>query len=87
MLPELLGQIHDDEEIATVPADGAYDTRRCHTAITDRQATAIIPIRKTGRPWEEDCPVAIADNETLRATRRYDRAFWKRWTGTMSEAG
>lgn len=35
--------------------DGAYDTRRCHTAIIDRQATAIIPIRKNGRPWKEDC--------------------------------
>jgi hypothetical protein len=26
--------------------------RRCHTAIIDRQATAIIPIRKNGRPWK-----------------------------------
>ena len=56
-------------------------TRRCHTAIIDRQATAIIPIRKNGRPWKEDCPAAIARNETLRATRHYGRAFWKRWTG------
>ena len=62
-------------------ADGAYDTRRCHTAIIDRQATPIIPIRKTGRPWKEDYPAAITRNETLRATRHYGRAFWKRWTG------
>jgi len=40
-----LDQIPEDEEIGTVTADGAYDTRRCHTAIVDRQATAIIPIR------------------------------------------
>ena len=32
MLPELLGQIPDDEEIGSVTADGAYDTRRCHDA-------------------------------------------------------
>ena len=51
------------------------------TAIINRQATAIIPIRKNGRPWKEDCPAAIARNETLRATRHYGRAFWKRWTG------
>ena len=70
-----------DEEIATVTADGAYDTRRCHSAIIARKATAIIPIRKNGRPWKEDCPAAIARNETLRATRHYGRAFWKRWTG------
>ena len=81
VLPELLNQIPEDEDIGTVTADGAYDTRRCHTAIIDRQATAIIPIRKNGRPWKEDCPAAIARNETLRATRHYGRAFWKRWTG------
>ncbi len=81
VLPELLDQIPESEEIGTVTADGAYDTRRCHTAIIDRQATAIIPIRKNERLWKEDCPAAIARNETLRATRHYGRAFWKRWTG------
>ncbi|RJE78561.1 IS5/IS1182 family transposase, partial [Paracoccus sp. JM45] len=59
----------------------AYDTRRCHTAIIDCHATAIILIRKNGRPWKEDCPAAIARNEILRATRHYGRAFWKRRTG------
>ena len=44
VLPELLDQI-PESEIGTVTADGAYDTRRCHTAIIDRQATPIIPIR------------------------------------------
>lgn len=83
ILPELLDQVPDGEEIGTVTADRAYDTRRCHTAIIDRQATAIIPIRKNGRAWKEDCPVAIARNETLRATRHYGRAFWKRWTGYL----
>ena len=81
VLPELLDQIPQDEQIGTVTADGAYDTRRCHTAIIERQATAIIPIRKNGRLWKEDCPAAKARNETLRASRDYGRAFWKRWTG------
>ena len=81
ILPELLDQIPDEQEIGTVTADGAYDTRRCHTAINTRQATAIIPIHKNGRPWKEDCPPAIARHETLRATRHYGRALWKRWTG------
>ncbi|KAF0674392.1 phosphoribosylglycinamide formyltransferase 2 [Profundibacterium mesophilum KAUST100406-0324] len=40
ILPELLGQIPEREEIGTVTADGAYDTRRCHNAIIDRQAIA-----------------------------------------------
>ena len=50
-------------------------------AIIARGGTAIVPIRKNGRPWKEDCPAALACNETLRATRHYGRAFWKRWTG------
>ena len=45
------------------------------------QATAIIPIRKNGRPWKEDGPAAAARNDILRATRHFGRAFWKRWTG------
>lgn len=62
-------------------ADGAYDTRGCHSAIIARDGTAVIPIRKNGRPWIEDCPATQARNETLRATRHYGRAFWKRLTG------
>jgi hypothetical protein len=81
VLPNLLEQIPMDENISTVTADGAYDTRRCHTAILARDAVPIIPIRKNGRSWKEDCPASIARNETLRATRYYGRAFWKRWTG------
>ncbi|QCO57754.1 IS5 family transposase (plasmid) [Pseudorhodobacter turbinis] len=73
-----LGQIPAGEQIGTVTADGAYDTRRCHKAIIERQA---IPIRKNGRLWKDDCGAARARNETLRATRYYGRAFWKRWTG------
>lgn len=81
LLPELLDQIPRDQPIATVTADGAYDTRRCHAAIIAREAAAIIPIRKNGRLWKEDRPAARARNETLRATRHFGRAFWKRWTG------
>ena len=32
VLPELLDHIPEGEEIGTVTADGALDTRRCHTA-------------------------------------------------------
>ena len=81
VLPDLLRQIPADEQIGTVTADGAYDTRRCHTAILAREATPIIPIRKNGRLWKEDCPAARVRNDTLRATRHFGRAFWKRWTG------
>ncbi|EPX78659.1 Mobile element protein [Salipiger mucosus DSM 16094] len=46
VLPGLLGQIPKDEQIGTVTADGAYDTRRCHKAIIEREDAPIIPIRK-----------------------------------------
>jgi hypothetical protein len=69
VLPELLDQIPEREQIGTVTADGAYDIRRCHTAIIDRQATPIIPIRKNGRPWKKDYPATCAHNEALRASR------------------
>ncbi|MGV8984786.1 MAG: transposase [Cypionkella sp.] len=81
VLPDLLDQIPDGEEIGAVTRDGAYDTRRRHTAIIARRATPIIPIGKNGRLWKEDCPAAMARNETLRATRHYGRTFWKSWTG------
>lgn len=81
VLPSLLAQIPLDQAIGTVTADGAYDTRTCHSAIAGRGATAVIPIRKNGRPWKEDCPAARARNEILRATRHFGRAFWKRLAG------
>lgn len=81
VLPDLLSQISPEEQIGTVTGDGAFDTRRCHTAILERGGTAVIPIRKNGRLWNEDCPAAHARNETLRATRRFGRANWKRWSG------
>jgi len=79
LLPELLAQIPEEEEIATVTADGAYDTRRCHAAIIEHGADAVIPIRRNGRAWKEDCPAALVRNEILCATRRLGRALWKRW--------
>jgi hypothetical protein len=56
VLPELLGQIPEGEEIGTVTVDGAHDTRRCYTAIIDRQATAVIPIRKKRASLERRLP-------------------------------
>ena len=47
----------------------AQDTRRCHTAILDRQVGSILPIRKNERRWKEDCPAAITKNTTLLASQ------------------
>jgi hypothetical protein len=40
MLPERLDQIPPWQEIATVTADGAFDTRKCHDAIAARGSAA-----------------------------------------------
>jgi hypothetical protein len=80
LLPELLSQILRDELINTVTADGAYDTRRCHGAIIERGANGIIPVRRNGRAWKDDCPAAAARNEILRTTRRLGRAVWRKWS-------
>ena len=77
----LLDQIPPDEQIGSVTADGAYDTRRWHTAILECRAKAIIPIRKNGRLWREDCPAAAARNAILRDVREEGRAGWKRPNG------
>jgi hypothetical protein len=40
MLPEMLIQPPPEDEIASVTADGACDTRKCHDASAERGATA-----------------------------------------------
>ena len=81
MLPNRLGQISTEEQIASVSGDGAYDTKGCHKAIALRQADAIIPIRKNAKPWKLNRLGAAARNEILRATRRLGRTIWKKWSG------
>jgi len=80
-LPDLLAQIPEDEMILSVGGDGAYDTKSCHAAIAQRNADAIIPVRRNGRPWKEDGPGTIARNETLWAMKQLGRAIWKKWSG------
>lgn len=81
VLPDLLDQIPVDEEIGSVTADGAYDTRKCHDAIADRGADAVIPPRKNARFWRPTTAGAFARNEALRASKYLGRAIWRRWTG------
>jgi transposase len=61
VLPDLLDQIPADEEIGSVTADGAYDTRKCHDAIADRGAHAVIPPRKNAKPWKTVTAGAVAE--------------------------
>lgn len=81
MLPELLDQIPPEQQIASVTADGAFDTRKCHDAIAARGAAAIIPPRKNAKPWKPDTPGAIARNDILHTSKRVGRTIWRRWSG------
>uniref|UniRef100_UPI0025D9076A IS5 family transposase n=1 Tax=uncultured Pseudophaeobacter sp. TaxID=1759421 RepID=UPI0025D9076A len=81
VLPDLLSQIPADEQIGSVTADGAYDTRKCHDAIADRGAHAVIPPRGNAKPWEPTTAGAIARNETLCASKNLGRAIWRNWSG------
>lgn len=81
MLPELIDQIPPEQEIASVTADGAFDTRKCHDAIAARGAAAIIPPRKNAKPWKPYTAGAAARNEILRTSKRIGRTIWRRWSG------
>ena len=81
MLSELLEQIPPDQEIASVTADGAYDTRKCHDAIAEPGAHSVIPPRKNAKPWKTVTVGAVARDETLRASKYLGRALWRRWSG------
>ncbi|BCI66332.1 IS5 family transposase [Acetobacter aceti] len=81
VLPALLEQIPEDEDIANVTADGAYDTRRSHDTIANRGAQAVIPPRKNAKPWRPTSAGAIARNEALQACKHLGRANWRRRSG------
>jgi hypothetical protein len=78
-LPELLDQIPPGQQIASVTADGAFETRKCLDAIAARGTAAIIPPRKKAGPWKLDTAGAIARNEMLRTSKRVGRTIWRRW--------
>ncbi len=81
MIPELLNQIPSDQDIGSVTADGAYDTRKCHDAIAKRGARAVIPPRKNAQHLQPTSAGAVARNEAVNASRYLGRAIWRKWSG------
>ena len=81
MLPKRLDRIPPDQAIASVPADGAHDTRTCHAAIAEPGAVAVIPPRRNAKPWKAVTAGAVARNEALRASKYPGPALWRRWSG------
>ena len=81
LVMRLCTQIPPDEEIGSVTADGAYDTRKCHDAIAARNAQAVIPPRKNAKLWKPNTPGARARNEAVRSSKYLGRALWRQLTG------
>lgn len=91
VLEDLLDQPED--EIASVMADGAYDTRDCYDAINDIEARAIIPPRRGAKIWQHgnSQEERLDRDENLRGVRKKGRAGWKRDSGyhkrSLAETG
>ena len=77
MLAALLNQIPPNQNIGSVTAEGAYDTRKCHEAIAARDAYAVIPARKNAKPWKSTSAEAIARNAAVSAQRYLGRTLWR----------
>ena len=58
-MPALLEPLPADEPVATVAADGTYDTRACHAALLNRRVAALIPPRAGAVAWSP-----LADGRT-----------------------
>lgn len=81
MLPELLKQIPCGEQIVSVTADGAYDTKRCYAAISQAGAQPVIVPRKNAQVWKATQAGGLLRNEALRTCQRFGRTIWKKWSG------
>ena len=81
VLGGLLDQIPQEEQIDSVYADGAYDTKQCRQVIADRQAHAVIPPRKNAKPWKDTKISSLERNELLRTVKCLGRTLWKKWSG------
>ncbi len=80
MLQPLLDQI--DEPIASVTADGAYDTVNCYDAILKRQANVIIPPRSNAALWAEN-EIGKARNHAVQGCWERGQKQWKRDIGVI----
>jgi hypothetical protein len=78
-VPELLNKVNQD--IASVTADGAYDTEPVYKSIADINATAIIPPRKTAA-LTDDCINNIpARATTIEEINDIGRQRWQKNSG------
>lgn len=75
VLPTLLNPLR--RKIKQVCADGAYDTKACHTLLQKKGANALIPPRKNAAMWEDGHP----RNEAVAALKAGELKQWKKYSG------
>ena len=77
ILPDLVDQIPQDQEIGSVTANGAYDTRKCLDAIADHGVRAVIPLRKNAKPGKTiTTEAASRRNLSGHFLRKYPAGHW-----------
>ena len=82
VFPELLEQLPAEERLASVAADGAYDTQACHHALLNRGALVLIPPPARAAAWPP-----LADGRPHPRTalvehiRQHGRKAWKIHSG------
>jgi len=82
VLPDLLDQLPAEESVASVAADGAYDTHTCHQAVWDRQASAFIAPRAGAVAWPPLAQDPPHPRTTILETIQQDgRKAWKQQSG------
>jgi IS5 family transposase len=82
VLPDLLEQLDPEEALASVAADGAYDTVNAHEAIRKKQGQALIPPRAGAVAWPDDEDGTPHPRTViLRACQDKGEAEWKRNSG------
>ncbi|MGZ8943541.1 MAG: IS5 family transposase [Methylobacter sp.] len=82
VLPDLLEQLDPEETLASVAADGAYDTVNAHGAIRKKQGQALIPPRAGAVIWPDDEDGTPHPRTViLRACAEQGEAEWKRSSG------
>ncbi len=75
VLPSLLNPLRRKEH--SVSADGAYDTRKCHEVLQNKDCTPLIPPRKNAGYWEKGNP----RNEAVDELKHDTLAQWKTDSG------
>jgi hypothetical protein len=83
MPPELPDQIPREQEIASVTADGAFDTRGATAFGHSLEPVAFVPslpTRRNAKLWKPDTAGAIARDEILRTSKRLGRTIRRRWS-------